>query len=121
MPLCRVRLELAREPAHPAGSPRHGYDLVAPLDEEGRLDAALWAKKRQACTVHRFWEGEPPRDGHLTHLGDHWRFHYPGDDIEDDDPIYKLASHRIVPGEYISIDEDDGERHTFKIVSVDPV
>ncbi|MFO1187222.1 MAG: hypothetical protein U1E87_07075 [Alphaproteobacteria bacterium] len=29
--------------------------------------------------------------------------------------------HKIVPGEYISIDEDDGERHTFKIVSVDPV
>jgi hypothetical protein len=121
MPLNRVRLELAREPGHPAGSPRHGYELIAPLDEEGRLDIALWNKKRQACTVHRFWEGEGPRAGHLTHIGGHWRLHYPGEDADEDDPIYKLASHIIKPGEYISIDEDDGERHTFKIVVVEPV
>jgi hypothetical protein len=121
MSLKRVRLELAREPGHPAGSARHGYEIIAPLDDEGHLDAALWANKRQACTVNRFWEGEEPRHGHLTHIGGHWRFHYPGDDADADDPIYKLASHRILIGEYLSIDEDDGERHTFKIVVVEPL
>ena len=121
MPLFRVRLELAREPLHPAGSKLHGYELVAPIDVEGHLDVALWRDNREACSVHRFWQGEPPKHGHLTHIGDRWRFHYPGDDAGEDDPIYKLTQHRLLLGEYVSVDEDDGERHAYKIVSVQPV
>jgi hypothetical protein len=121
MPLKRVRLELAREPGHPLGSQHSGYTFIAPLDEDGKLDAAEWKKTRTQCTVHRYWEGEPERDGRLTHISGIWRFHYPGDDADEDDPIYKLGNHRLVPGEYISIDEDDGERHVFKVRSVDPI
>ena len=121
MTLKLVRLELAREPARPQGSAHHGYEIVAPLKENGELDAAEWRKKREACTVRRFWEGEDDRSGHLSHIGSGWRFHYPGEDIDEDDPIYKLGSHKLAPGEYISIDEDDGERHTFRVMSVEPV
>ena len=46
MPLKRVRLELARSHEHPNGSSEHGYDFIAPLDNEGHLDAAEWRKER---------------------------------------------------------------------------
>jgi hypothetical protein len=121
MPLMKVRLDLAREPGHPEGSSKTGYMFVAPLTADGKLDAAEWGKARVKCTVHRFWEGEGERDGHLVHVAGVWRFHYPGEEIDEDDPIYRLGAHRIVPGEYLSIDEDDDERHTFKIRSVEPV
>lgn len=120
MPLMKVRLDLAREPGFPQGSDKSGYVFVAPLTDDGRLDPTEFSKVRERCTVHRFWEGEAPRDGRLTHIAGSWRFHYPGEDIEEDDPIYRLGAHRIVPGEYISVDEDDGERHTFRIRSVEP-
>lgn len=35
-----VRLLLARDNDHPAGTREDGYDLLVPLDEAGRLDAA---------------------------------------------------------------------------------
>ena len=35
----KVRLRLAREHGHPQGSQEHGYDLVMPLDDAGRIDA----------------------------------------------------------------------------------
>ena len=37
MSLKRVRLELARTPDFPAGSPSHGYEFVAPLDHKAQL------------------------------------------------------------------------------------
>ncbi len=36
--LRHIRLELARSREFPSGSPRHGYDLVAPLDAKGHID-----------------------------------------------------------------------------------
>ena len=33
-PFQHIRLELAREPGHPAGDPASGYDIVAPLDDQ---------------------------------------------------------------------------------------
>lgn len=56
--LMRVRLELARSREFPQGSSRHGYELVLPLDENGKIDLARWEKAPEVCTVHRFWEGE---------------------------------------------------------------
>lgn len=38
-----VRLLLAREKGHPGGEHGDGYDLLLPLDMEGRLDAACAA------------------------------------------------------------------------------
>ena len=46
MTLKKIRLELARDRAHPEGSNRHGYEFVGPLDAEGRLDPVLWKKHR---------------------------------------------------------------------------
>ena len=49
--------------------------------------------------------------------GGNWAFSYaPGRD--DDEDVYKLAHHKMQPGEYITITEHDGEARTFRVVSV---
>jgi len=115
--LRRVRLELARMPGFPDGATDCGYEFVAPLDEQGHLDATAWKENRDRCTVRRFWRGERPETGHLENTRGRWFFSYePGSD--DDEPIFKFDRHTIVPGEYLSITEHDGETRTFRVVSV---
>lgn len=46
MSLKRIRLELARTPAHPDVSRLHGYELMAPLDDTGHLASAEWPKRK---------------------------------------------------------------------------
>jgi hypothetical protein len=55
MTLKHVRLELARDPQFLNGSRDRGYEFVAPLDEDGHLDAAEWRALRDRCKVRRFW------------------------------------------------------------------
>ena len=77
MALRRIRLELARTAEFPEGSAQHGYDIVAPLTDDGYLDEAEWRREREACTVHRFWAGEDDQYGRLVHhRGDRWAFRY---------------------------------------------
>jgi len=122
MALLRVRLELARNPDFPEGSSRHGYEFVAPLTDEGRLDLDAWHRHRDACTVHRFWPGEDDEYGHLVHHGgDHWSFFYEGTPEEDEEPIFRFDRHSFVPGEYVSITEHDGVQRTLRVVAVVPV
>jgi hypothetical protein len=42
--LKRIRLNLARSKEFPSGSDEHGYEFVAPLDADGRIDVELWRK-----------------------------------------------------------------------------
>jgi hypothetical protein len=56
--LKRIRLNLARSKEFPVGSDQHGYEFVAPLDADGRIDPELWRKYREHCGVRRFWDGE---------------------------------------------------------------
>lgn len=121
MTLMRVHLELAREPGHPDGSRAHGYDIVAPIDAAGHLNLEEWRSTREQCTVRRFWPNEVDKHGHLTHNGSHWKFHYAGEPVDADDPVYKLGSHRLAVGEYISVNEDDGEMHTYRVARVVPL
>lgn len=116
----RVRLELARDPDHPEGSRAHGYDFIAPLDENGHIIADDWKKVRERCRVKRFWAGEPDLVGHILHKpGGSWAFHY---DIHGrpgaDETGYRFAQHAFRPGEYVSIKEHDGVLRTFKVMSV---
>src|SRR4029450_9467831 len=73
----KVRLRLAREPGHPQGSQDHGYDLVIPLDGDGRLDSDLREKPRQLCRVVHYPSDEEHDIGHMVRLpGGQWAFHY---------------------------------------------
>lgn len=119
MPLFRIRLELAREKDHPMGSPQHGYDIVTPLAADGHLDAAEWKAQRARCTVRRFWQGEAGQQGELIHTrGGKWALSYDPTTDEDDESLFRMDSHQLRNGEYISLSGSDGERHTFRIASV---
>lgn len=114
-----IRLELAREPRHPRGDAKIGYTVVAPLDAEGRLDVDAARAHKEACRVVRFHAGREHEKGYLRRRpGGSWAFHYDFDDgATDDDPAYRLGEHRFVLGEYVTIEEDEGQ-HTYRVVSV---
>jgi hypothetical protein len=117
MSLKRIRLELARTPEFPNGSSDHGYDFVAPLDPRGHLDSADWAKAKAACTVRRFWAGQPDEHGTLIHGRHGWAFSYaPGED--DDEPIFKFDKHVFTEGEYVTVTEHDGVARPFRIARI---
>jgi hypothetical protein len=123
--LKRIRLNLARSKDYPSGSWRHGYEFVAPLDATGHIDPALWRQHRDHCRVRRFWEGEEDQVGFLVHRpggNEHarWVFDYAGKAEEDEEAGVRFAAHSFVPGEYVSIRDEDGEAHTFQVVSVEP-
>jgi len=119
----RIRLNLARSKEFPSGSARHGYEFVAPLDAAGHIDPAQWQKYRDHCGVRRFWDGAEEH-GRLVHKSggsEHarWVFDYDNTAEEDDEAGYRFAAHAFRPGEYVSIRDEDGELHTFQVVSVE--
>lgn len=118
-----VSLRLARSHEHPEGSTRHGYEMIAPLDADGHLDAEEWRDARDRCRVRRLWAGEPDRHGRLVHRaggagGARWIIDYDDRSTADDEAGYRLDTHRFVKGEYVSIRDDDGELHTFLVTDV---
>jgi hypothetical protein len=122
--LKRIRLNLARSKEFPTGSARHGYEFVAPLDDDGHINSELWHKYREHCGVRRFW-GTDEEIGRLVHKPggrEHarWVFDYDETAEDDDEAGYRFGAHRFQPGEYVSISDYDGEMHTFKVISVEP-
>ena len=123
--LKRVRLELARSKEFPMGSATRGYEFVAPLDGSGHIDPQLWQKYREHCGVRRFWDGDDEQVGRLVHKpggAEHarWVFDYDTSTTEDDEAGYRFGAHAFSPGEYVSIRGDEGEQHTFRVVTVEP-
>ena len=115
-----VRLELARSRAFPEGSTRHGYELVLPLDENGRFDAARWELAPEIYTVRRFWEGEGDDVGELVRLKPGtWAFSYQAG-RGDDEMIQRLEEHSFRVDEYLSVKAANGETRPFRVVLVEP-
>lgn len=113
-----VRLLLAREKGHPAGEHGDGYDLLVPLDTDGRLDAAEWKAHQGVCRVRRFRDGENDLIGRLRRKpGGQWYFDYAEGD-EDDEVGFRLGEERFVTGEYVSIG-GQGIMHTYQIARVE--
>ena len=121
MTLMRIRLELARTPEYPSGSPEHGYEFVVPLSDDDHIDAEAWKQLKDRCEVVRFWGNEPEERGMLRHVGHGWRFDYRAGDDEDDELFFKLERHSLRPGAYVSVTEHDGEQRPFRVVSVLPI
>jgi hypothetical protein len=121
--LHHITLHLARSKDFPEGSARHGYEITAPLDEQGRLDQEEWARKRAHCRVRRFWPNEADRQGLLVHRpggagGATWMIDYKQDRPGDEEAGYRLNQHRFVKGEYVTIQDEDEKPYTFEVVSV---
>jgi hypothetical protein len=115
-------LELAREPGHPGGDRRTGFDLVAPLDSDGRLMPDLWRAHQDQCRVRRFRDGEDDRVGRLRrHPGGSWYFDYDSARDSDNEAGYRLSDERFILGEYVSIQDDNHKMHTYRVAAVRPV
>ena len=120
--LKRVTIHLARAPGFPEGSNSFGYDIIAPLNCDGHLDARLWRENRSACTVRRFRPDEDDRFGMLTRKaggpgGATWTIDYNSEISDDDEPGFRLDRHIFEPGTYISF-IDGRESHAYKVVDV---
>ncbi len=120
----RIRLNLARSKEFPQGSARHGYEFVAPLDANSHIDVEQWKRDRAHCRVRRFWQGDEDQVGLVVHKPggpEHgrWVFDYDQTAEEDDESGYRFGAHAFRPGEYVSIRDEDGEMHTFQVVSVE--
>lgn len=122
--LRKVTLHAARSKEFPEGSIRHGYDFVAPLTDEGRIDLEAWKEHRGECFAHRFWAGEPTMRGLLVrraggHGGSTWTFEWKSAaNVEDEEEGYRFADHLFRVGEYVSVREPDGRLLTFRVDSV---
>jgi hypothetical protein len=113
-----VRLLLAREKAHPQGERDEGYDLLVPLDAQGRLDAHEWKTHQAACRVRRFGGADGERIGRLRRKpGGQWYLDY-AEGERDDEIGFHLGEERFVTGEYVSIGRD-GVMHTYQVARVE--
>lgn len=113
-----IRLGLAREPGHPHGDARTGYDIIAFLDEAGRLDLAACRAQPARCRVRRFVQNATVATGQLRHTtGDRWILDFPGSDRQDATG-FRLGEERFVAGEYVSIIAGDGAAHTYLVERV---
>jgi hypothetical protein len=120
MSLMKIHLNLGRTDGFPYGSSQHGYEFVAPLTKDNRIDLNAWRQLKARCRVVRFWGGEPEEQGTLRHVGRGWRFDYDSKKSEDDEPFFKLDKHPLLPGAYVSITEHDGVQRPFRVVAVTP-
>src|SRR5450432_1989988 len=116
----RIVMRLARNPGteFANGDDHRGYTLTAPLNPDGHLDEAAYAKAKDACVVRRFVPDEDPADGRLLRRGARWFFDYDDADAADDEPVYRLGEHRFAVGEYVTITDETGRPLTYKVVEV---
>jgi len=118
--LKHVRLELARDHDFPDGSSERGYEFIAPIDNDGHIVAEAWKLTRDRCRVRRFWAHEPSEVGHVVHKpGGAWAFHYDiHGDPDHDETGFHFETHKMLPGEYVSIKEQDGIMRTFRVRAI---
>ncbi|MBZ9672285.1 hypothetical protein FJ970_12320 [Mesorhizobium sp. B2-1-8] len=113
-----IRLLLARDKGHPEGDRQEGYDLLAPLTGEGRIDVQEWRSHRGSCRVRRFRTGEEDLIGRLRRKpGGQWFFDY-ADGDRDDEIGFHLGDELFVTGEYVSV-ERNGAMHTYQVARVE--
>ena len=113
-----IRLELAREPGHPDGAPDEGYDIVAPLDADGRLDGDAHRAQPDRGHVRRFARNETVSAGRLRH-GPNGRWMLDMDQGEGEDAVgFRFGDERFVAGEYVSLSLPSGKQHTYVVARV---
>jgi hypothetical protein len=40
--------------------------------------------------------------------------------VDDDEAGYRFGAHAFIPGEYVTIRDQEEDAHTFRVVSVEP-
>jgi hypothetical protein len=115
-----VRLELARTPQFPEGSPSRAFLLRLPLFDDGLIDESAVHRNPAMATVKRFWPNEPDRQGYVVRAGGNWAFSYAIGE-EDDEDLFHLEAHPLRDGEYVTLTEPDGGRLPFRITRISSI
>ena len=123
--LKHITMTLARSSSFPDGSNAHGYEIVAPLREDGHLDHEAWRSDQALCTVRRFRPGEDDRHGRLAHRpggagGGHWVLDYDPLSDSDDESAHRLDAKMVRMGEYITLTDEKGTELTYRVDEVRP-
>jgi hypothetical protein len=109
---------LARNAGEPAGNANEGYDLLVPLQADGKLDPVEWKHKQDHCRVRYFRAGEEDRIGKLRRKpGGQWYFDYEEGEA-DDERGFRLGDEQFVLGEYVSITRG-GQTFTYQVARVE--
>jgi hypothetical protein len=115
-----VRLELARTPAFPEGSPSRAFLLRLPLFADGLIDEVEVHRNPGMATVRRFWPNEPDQQGYVVRTDSHWAFSYAiGED--DDEDLFHLEAHPLRQGDYVTLTEPDGSQLPFQVTRISSV
>ena len=119
---CKLRLELGRQIGSPEGDPHTAYELTVPLNSDGHIDATSWQDNPAACRVRRIRPNRPDAAGVLARSArGRWYFDYHSGHDGDDHQGIRLGDDRFAPQSLVCINEDDGQTHAFRVVSIDPV
>lgn len=111
-----IRLDLARSQSYPEGSHAHCYLIRLPLNAEGRIDPAALRANPGHATVLRSSPDAPERTGHVGLRDGKWVFSYaPGED--EDEQLFELETHALLPGNYLTITDASGEASSFQVIS----
>lgn len=79
------------------------------------IDVAEWKSHRETMRVRRFRKGEADQIGRLARKpGGAWFFDY-ADGESDNESGFRFGGEAFVPGEYVSVREQDGQLHTFRV------
>ncbi len=119
----KIRLELARSPGAPQGSPGDGYEFYAPLDDARHIDLDGWKEHKALCFVHRLEDNVTVERGILAHRpggtgGATWAFDYDYTADGDEEPGFRFDTHAFQVGQYVSIRDHDGELQTYRVANV---
>ena len=112
-----IRLELARAPQFPQGSPHRCYLLHLPLETSGLIDETMVRASPKRATVRRFWPSQPDLRGYVIKMPEGWAISYESR-REGDETVFQLDLQRIRIDECITLTEPNGERLPFRVTSV---
>jgi len=121
MSMSRIVMRLARNPGteFADGDDHRGYTLTAPLTDDGKIDELALKALEDGAMVRHFAPDEDALEGKLGRRGERWFFDF-GDEVENEEPLYRLAEHRFAVGEYVSVTDEDGRLLTYKVTEVTP-
>lgn len=109
-----VRIELDRTHDFPTGSVSRAFLLRVPLDDQGRIDEAVFQSNPQRATIRRHWSNEPDESGHLEQLDGGWVMRSDG----KADRLLRLLGSTLRLGEQIFVADSSGKTLPFRIASV---
>jgi hypothetical protein len=116
-PLTHIRIEPAFPQKPPPAMVVDGYELIAPLDPDGYLDAAAWFDHRSACRAGPCGPGLGDDQGRLIYTCKRrWMLL-----TASDGPVLHLASHRFIEGGTVVLAAADGTIGPFRVARLQPL